>query len=84
MCLLSPSFASAPHILPFRLNPILVAATFEFLSFQMQDSRLDVDLTLPIIAFCSAAVFNHARRSKVNSGAKLNYSALIPPKSQLS
>lgn len=84
MSLLSPTFASARHILSFRLNPILVAATFQFLSFKIQDSRLDVDLTLPIIAFCSAAVFNHARRSKVNSSAKLNYSALIPPKSQLS
>lgn len=47
----------------FLLNQILVAAIFNLPSSQERDTRFDVDLTLPIIAFCSAEVFNHARRS---------------------
>lgn len=54
------------HSLPlfrFLLNQTLVPAIFNMPSFQARDSRFDVDLTLPIIAFCSSEVFNHARRS---------------------
>lgn len=44
------------HWLPLfmcLLNQILVAAIFNLPSFQARASPSDVDLTLPIIAFCS-------------------------------